>query len=219
MQELDPQLLQQHAADLDLKDITMGWTALHYAAAAHNVTAAEQVRCLNNTLHFTTAVEQCTIIFQSSTEKDFNNAFLHNLTEHNTTTTLHINSEAQNSRVLQQGISYPSWKCSPLVCCMCCAGERGRICPPALNYGWDCTARTQHQSSTACVYHACGQLMASHTPLVLLLTARLLLRSCCLLVHAVRAESPAAAASRCIAVGHSRPLGASAPAPGSNQRC
>jgi hypothetical protein len=43
LQPLDPQLLKKHAADIDCKDATMGWTALHYAAASHNVVAAKQV--------------------------------------------------------------------------------------------------------------------------------------------------------------------------------
>jgi hypothetical protein len=43
LQPLDPQLLKKHAADIDCKDATMGWTALHYAAASHNVAAAKQV--------------------------------------------------------------------------------------------------------------------------------------------------------------------------------
>jgi ankyrin repeat protein len=44
LQELDAQLLLKHAADIDCKDATMGWTALHYAVASHNITAAKQVR-------------------------------------------------------------------------------------------------------------------------------------------------------------------------------
>jgi hypothetical protein len=44
LQALDAKLLQKHKAHLNCKDTTMGYTALHYAAAFHNVAAAKQVR-------------------------------------------------------------------------------------------------------------------------------------------------------------------------------
>lgn len=42
-QALEATLLEQHAADIDAIDNTMGWTPLHYAAATHNAAAVEQL--------------------------------------------------------------------------------------------------------------------------------------------------------------------------------